>query len=116
MSENADRLREVFAARDFDAFVSLFAQDAQWVWWEPDPVCRDKAQIVARLNEVRAEGTEVDPEIVYDGGDRLVVRPRTKPLFEVAPDLHHVYTFEAGQIVHLEDFPDRDSALAAVQS
>jgi ketosteroid isomerase-like protein len=113
MGANAELLREVFERRSFEEFVGLFADDAEWVWWEPSPACRSKAAIVQRMNEVRAEGIEAHPEIVLDAGDRVVVDPRTDPPLDWAPELHHVYTFSDGKVVYLEDFPDRSRAIAA---
>jgi ketosteroid isomerase-like protein len=91
MSGDADRLREAFASRQLDQLIDLMDSDVTWRGLqgpgEPLPLCHDR-------NEVR----EVMAQAMTDGRDG---RP--------------VITFRAGRIVLIQDYPDRASALAAIE-
>ena len=111
---SAERLREVLAREDVDAFLDLLHPDVTWTWWEPEPNCQNREEVRARIEELLSEGQWGHPEIVAEQERRVVVDPHPDPPFEFAPEIHHVYTFDRDKIVAMRDYPDRRSALEAV--
>ena len=111
---SAQRLQEVFERQEVESFIDLLDPDVTWTWWEPEPACHNREEVTRRIEELLREGQWGRPEIVAQRGDRIVVDPRPDPPFELAPEIHHVYTFSGDRIVRMEDYPDRRAALEAV--
>ena len=59
---------------------------------------------------VLAQGRTGYPLILAEAGDSVVVDPQSEPA--VPLPLHHGFTFRGGRVVLIQDYPDRDSALA----
>jgi ketosteroid isomerase-like protein len=117
MSADADRLREAFASRQLDRLIDLMDADVTWRGLQAPgasmPLCHDREEVRDVMANAMAEGTDGRPIILAEAGDSVVVDPRVEPPPPV--DLHQVITFRAGRIVLIQDFPDRASALAAIQ-
>jgi ketosteroid isomerase-like protein len=112
----AERLKEVWAAQDLDAFLALLDPGVRWVGVpEPGvevPECRNRDEVREVLEGWLSQGNGADPEIVGVNGDRIVVDVRPDPPVEEL-ELHHVYVVSGGLIVRMEDYPDRRSACQA---
>jgi ketosteroid isomerase-like protein len=117
MSADADRLREAFAARQLDQLIDLMDADVTWrglqAPGEPMPLCHDRDEVRDVMAHAMAGGTDGRPIILAEAGDSVVVDPRVEPPPPV--DLHQVITFRGGRIVLIQDYPDRASALAAIE-
>jgi ketosteroid isomerase-like protein len=117
MSADADRLREAFASRQLDRLIGLMDADVTWrglpVLGEPLALCHNRDEVREVMAYAIEEGTDGRPIIISEVGDSVVIDPRV----EAAPavDLHQVVTFRGGRIVLIQDYPDRASALAAIQ-
>ena len=113
----SDRVREALSSGDLEAF--LAALDPNVVWRgveEPGaepPACRNRDEVREVLEHWLAQGYTGSFEIVADAGDRLVIDPRVEPPVPGLEELHHVYTVRADRIVEMQDYRDRESALAA---
>ncbi len=117
MSPDAERLREAFASRQLDRLIGLMDADVTWRGiqqpGEAVPHCHDRDEVREVMAHAMEEGTDGRPIIVAEAGDSVVVDPRIEPPPPV--DLHQVTTFRAGRIVLIQDYPDRASAMAAIQ-
>ena len=117
MSSDADRLREAYASRQLDRLIGLMDADVTWRGiqepGEPVPHCHDRDEVREVMAHAMAEGTDGRPIIIAETGDSVVVDPRVEPPLPV--DLHQVITFRAGRIALIQDYPDRASAMAAIQ-
>lgn len=126
MPSNADRLRAAFDASDLDQLMGLLDEGVIWrglptedhVHADDDqqhehddvPICRSRAEVRAVFEGVLAEGHTGHPVILAEAGDSVVVDPRPEPALPFP--LHQAFTFRGGRVVLIQDFPDRDSALA----
>ena len=117
MSANADRLREVFASRQLDQLIGLMDADVTWRGiqppGEPTRLCHDRSEVREVMAKAIANGKDGGPIILAEAGDSVVVDPRVEPPPGV--ELHQVITLRAGRIVLIQDYPDRPSAMAAIQ-
>jgi ketosteroid isomerase-like protein len=117
MSAVADRLREVFASRQLDELIGLMDAGVTWRGiqppGEPAPLCHDRDEVREVMANAMANGMDGRPIILAEAGDSVVVDPRVEPPRGV--DLHQVITFRAGRIILIQDYPDRPSAMAAIQ-
>jgi len=118
MSEDAGRLREAFGSRELDRLIDLMDPDVTWrgVHYpgEDVPVCHNREEVREVMAKAIARGFDGRPLIVAEAGDSVVIDPRATPLRQV--DLHQVITFRGGRIVLMQDFPDRASAVAAIET
>jgi ketosteroid isomerase-like protein len=117
MSGDADRLGEAFASRQLDQLIDLMDSDVTWRGLqgpgEPFPLCHDRNEVREVMAQAMTDGRDGRPVILAEAGDSVVIDPRAQPPPPV--DLHQVITFRAGRIVLIQDYPDRASALAAIE-
>jgi hypothetical protein len=57
-------------------------------------------------------GVDGRPLIIGESGDSVVIDPQASPAS--AAQLHQILTFRGGRIVLMQDYPDRNSAMAAI--
>jgi ketosteroid isomerase-like protein len=116
-SADADRLREAFASRQLERLIGLMDADVTWRGiqqpGEAMAICHDRDEVREVMAHAIERGTDGRPAILAEVGDSVVVDPRVEPPPPV--QLHQVITFRAGRIVLIQDFPDRASAMAAIQ-
>ena len=117
MSADADRLRAAFASRELDRLIGLMDADVTWRGIQPPgelaPTCHDRDEVREVMTHAMERGADGRPIILAQAGDSVVVDPRVDPPPPV--DLHQVITFRGGRIVLIQDYPDRASAMAAIQ-
>jgi hypothetical protein len=107
-------LRDTIVQADRAAFMQALDPRVVWVGVLPGMLCRDREQVVSRLSAIERAAR---PEIVADAGDRLVVDPHLDPPPDLYPGLHQVYVLDEDErIVEMRDYPDRESALAALET
>ena len=115
----AERIKESLERQDLEGFITEFDSHAVWLGirqpdgWAFD--CRSRDEIRSVFEDQVALGRTGRPEIVAETDDQIVVDMHPEPPEEAWPQLHHVLTFRAGKVVRMEDFVDRESALAAVE-
>lgn len=129
MSTNADRLRTAFDASDLEQLVRLLDERVIWrglptedhVHADEDhdhdddnnvPICRSRDEVRSVFESLLAQGRIGHPVILAEAGDSLVVDPRPEPALPFP--LHQAFTFRGGRVVLIQDYPDRDSALADI--
>jgi len=116
----ADRIKDALERRDLDGFIGEFDPRAVWLGIrQPDGSaldCRSRDEIKSVFDDQVALGRSGRPEIVAETEDQIVVDMHPEPPEEAWPDLHHVLTVRAGKVVRMEDFVDRASALAELES
>jgi ketosteroid isomerase-like protein len=111
-------LVEAFDGRDLKRFVQLL--DPAVVWrgleqpGEPTPTCRSREKVRGVFEEHLAAGRTGAPEIVAESDGAVVVDPHPDPAIQGLESLHHLYTFRRRRIVSMQDYVDRQHALAAL--
>ena len=117
MDGNADRLRAAFASRSLDRLIELMDPEVTWRGirkpGKPVPHCDDRDEVRATMTNAMERGVDGAPVILAEAGDSVVIDPGVKP--SRRRQLHQVVTFRAGRIVLMQDYPNRKSAMAAIQ-
>ena len=109
-------LQDVFAKRDFAAFIDLLDPAVVWRGLPPDAVCDGRQEVRDFLENFLATGKTGWPEIIAESGGRFVVDPHPEPPPEFAPELHQVFAMSGGKVIRIDDYPNRQSALRALES
>ena len=141
MSTNAERLGAAFESNELEQLVALLDERVVWRGLpgfdygrdtgsgivaedhhdegghEHDghdhvhvPLCTNREEVRVILEGFLAAGSTGQPVILAEAGDSLVIDPRTEPALPFP--LHQGFTFRAGRIVLIQDYPDRATALA----
>jgi hypothetical protein len=105
----ADRLRAAFGRDDFEGMIGVL--DANVVWTGITPACRGRDEVRRVFEWHIAQGHRAKPQVVAEGPEKIVVDMH---LVEPPPalDLHQVLTIRDDRVVHIQDCPDRATALA----
>jgi ketosteroid isomerase-like protein len=107
-------VRDVIVAGDVEAFGELLAPDVVWVGVLPGQLCRNREQVLGMFRRARDNGRRWHPEILAEHEGKLVVDPRIEPPPELHPTLHQVVVLEDEHVVEIRDYPDRLTAVAAL--
>jgi ketosteroid isomerase-like protein len=107
-------VREAILTGDMAAFKAALAPDVVWVGVLPGMLCRNREQVVEILDRAGV-GRTFTPEIVAQREGRILLDPHADPPPDLHPTLHQVIVFEDGTVTEMRDFPDRGSALAALE-
>jgi hypothetical protein len=103
-------VREAIERADLESFGELLADDVVWAGLWPGELCRNRGQVLAMLEQARARGRQISPEVVLERGDVLVVDPHLPD-----SDRHQVFVLGDGLVSEIRAYPDRAAALAAVE-
>ena len=103
-------VREAIVGVDLHAFADALAPDVVWIGLWPGELCRNRDDVLEMFVRMRERAQELRPQpsIVLDKDDVLVVDP----------DLdgrHHVVVLDAGAVSEVRVYPDRRSAVAAIE-
>jgi ketosteroid isomerase-like protein len=104
-------VREAIERADLEAFGEVLADDVVWVGIWPGELCRTRGQVLGLLEQARARGREISPEVVRERDDMLVVDPHL-------PDSarHQVFVLGDGLVSEIRAYPDRAAAIAAFEA
>jgi ketosteroid isomerase-like protein len=104
-------VREAIEQADLESFGSLLSEDVVWVGLWPGELCRNREQVLAMLEQARARGRQMSPEVVVERDDMLVVDPHL-------PDSarHQVFVLGDGLVSEIRAYPDRAAAVAAFEA
>lgn len=108
----ADRLSEAFGRDDFEGMIAVLDPKVVWTGYGgtegETPMCHSRDEVRAWFAWHIEQGHRALPRIVGETNDRIVVEMNLQD----APDehLHQVLTVSEDLVVHIQDFPDRDSA------
>ena len=108
-------LRDAILAADTDAFKEQLADDVVWIGVRPRMLCRGRDGVVAMLDHPDNDRRTFAPEIVADRDGMLVVDPHPAPPPPLLPTVHQVLVVDDDHVVEMRDYPDRESALTALE-
>ena len=91
------------------------ASDVVWVGMLPGQLCRGADQVKARLDQIRAEGRTVDPEVLAKGKSAFLIDPHVEPPAAI-PELHQIAVVHDGVVQEIRDYRDRATAEAAFEA
>jgi len=115
----SQRIRDALEQQDLDRFLGEFDTDAVWLRIRRlDGAafdCRSRDEIRGVFEEQISLGRSGHPEVIAETDEQIVVDMHPEPPDEDWPGLHHVLTVRAGKVVRMEDFADRESALAVLE-
>jgi ketosteroid isomerase-like protein len=109
-------IRDAIVAGDAEAFKSALAPEVVWIGVLPGMLCRNRTEVTAMLDRASLRASAFSPEIVADREGKIVVDPHMSPPPELYPNLHQVLVVADEQIVEMRDYPDREAALAALET
>jgi ketosteroid isomerase-like protein len=108
-------VRDAILAGDLEAFKAALAPDVVWVGARPAMLCRSRDEVVGILDRSTAGERTFAPEIVAERDEMLLLDPHPTPPPDMLPNLHQILVVREGRIVEMRDYPDRESALAALE-
>jgi hypothetical protein len=101
-------VREAIAQRSLDGFAEALAPDVVWVGLWPGELCRNRDDVLEMLARMRERELRVQPSIVLERDDVLVIDPGLD-------GRHHVLVLADELVSEVRVYPDRRSALASVE-
>jgi SnoaL-like domain len=101
-------VRAAIEGVDLDAFADALTPNVVWVGLWPGELCRNRDDVLEMFARLREQDLTPHPRIVLDKDDVLVVDPGLD-------GRHHVLVLAEGLVSEVRAYPDRRSALAAVE-
>jgi SnoaL-like domain len=101
-------VRDAIERRSLDDFAEMLTPDVVWVGLWPGELCRNRDDVLEMFALARERELRLQPSIVLDKGDVLVVDPGLD-------GRHHVLVLADGLVSEVRAYRDRASALAAVE-
>ena len=110
----ADRLSDAFGRTDFEGMIAVLDPEVTWSGFprpgEETPICSSRDEVRAWFEWHIKQGHRALPRIVAETPERIVVEMNLQNAPE-GDELHQVLTVQEDAIVHIQDFPDRATAL-----
>jgi hypothetical protein len=101
-------VREAIVGVNLDAFADALAPDVIWIGLWPGELCRNRDDVREMLAQMRDRNLPMKPKVITDRDDVLVVDPGLD-------GRHHVLVLRDDEISEVRVYPDRQSAVAAVE-
>ena len=101
-------VREALESGGLEPHPDLLAPDVVWVGRYPGELCRNRDEVLEMFRRARENGIEAKPEIVWERDETFVVDPHLD-------GRHHVIVLADDLVSEVRVYPDRRSALAAVE-
>ncbi len=101
-------VREAIESRSLDDFADALTEDVVWVGLWPGQLCRNRDDVLEMFAQMREREVEVRPRVVLDKDDAIVVDPGLD-------GRHHVLVLRNDAVAEVRVYPDRRSAVAAVE-
>jgi hypothetical protein len=101
-------VREAIERRSLDDFAAALTDDIVWGGLRPGELCRNRDDVLEMFARVREQELEVRPSIVLEKDAVLVVDPGLD-------GRHHVLVLADDLVSEVRVYPDRRSAIAAVE-
>jgi hypothetical protein len=101
-------VRDALARMSLDDFAEALTPDVVWVGLWPGELCRNRDDVLEMFARMREREVRLKPSIVLERDDALVVDPG----FD---GRHHVLVLADDLVSEVRVYPDRRSALAAVE-
>ena len=109
----AVNVRTAIERGDLNDFLSALDPEVVWRGTRGE-LCRNREEVRSVFEGWLARGLSGRPEIIAESDDRIVVDPHVEPAHPEVPELHHVFTLRDGLIVEMQDYPNRETAVAAL--
>jgi SnoaL-like domain len=101
-------VREAIESRSLDDFADALTEDIVWIGLWPGQLCRNRDDVLEMFAQMREREVELRPQVVLDSDDAIVVDPGLD-------GRHHVLVLRDGAVSEVRVYPDRRSAVAAVE-
>jgi SnoaL-like domain len=101
-------VRDAIERRSLDDFAEALAPDVVWVGLWPGELCRNRDDVLEMFAQIRERELQVQPRIVLEKDHVLVVDPGID-------GRHHVLVLDGDLVSEVRAYPDRRSAVAAVE-
>jgi hypothetical protein len=129
VTSNAQTLQAAFSSGQLARLVSIMDP---WIVWrgvpgpgDPDanelehiPICRSREEVRGTMQDFIDQGGDAEPIILAEQGDSVLVELRARTGLTDhdlgAPPQFQVFTFRGATIALIQDYPDRETALAAL--
>ena len=101
-------VREAIESRSLDDFADALTEDVVWIGLWPGEICRNRDDVLEMFARMREREAEIRPRILLDKDGCLVVDPGLD-------GRHHVLVLRGDEVSEVRVYPDRQSALTAVE-
>ena len=102
-------VKEAIERRSLDDFAETLTPDVVWVGLWPGELCRNRDDVLEMFARMRERELDIRPTVVLEREDALVIDPGLD-------GRHHVLVVtEEGLVSEVRVYPDRRSAVAAVE-
>jgi hypothetical protein len=101
-------VKEAIERKSLDDFADALTPDVVWIGLWPGELCRNRDDVLEMLARMREREIQMQPRIVLEQDDVLVVDPGLD-------GRHHVLVLEEDLVSEVRVYPDRRSAVAAVE-
>ncbi|HEY7421022.1 MAG TPA: nuclear transport factor 2 family protein [Gaiellaceae bacterium] len=101
-------VREAIERMSLDDFAEALTPDVVWVGLWPGELCRNRDDVLEMFARMREREIQLRPTVVVEKNDALVVDPGLD-------GRHHVLVLADDRVSEVRVYPDRRSALAAVE-
>jgi ketosteroid isomerase-like protein len=101
-------VKDAIERRSLDDFAELLAPDVVWVGLWPGELCRNRDDVLEMFGRMRERELQVQPSIVAERDGTLVVDPQLD-------GRHHVIVLADDLVSEVRVYPDRASAVAALE-
>lgn len=101
-------LREAIEQMSLDDFAEALAPDVVWVGLWPGELCRNRDDVLEMFARLRERELQPRPKIIAEKEQILVVDPGLD-------GRHHVLVLDGDLVSEVRVYPDRSSAIAAVE-
>ena len=101
-------VRETIESRSLDDFADSLTEDVVWIGLWPGEICRNRNDVTEMFVRMRERELDLRPRIILDKDGCLVVDPGLD-------GRHHVLVLREDAVSEVRVYPDRQSALAAVE-
>ena len=101
-------VRDAIEQMSLDDFAEMLAPDVVWVGLWPGELCRNREDVLEMFARMREREWQLRPSVVAEKDHFLVVDPGID-------ERHHVLVLDGDLVSEVRVYPDRRSALAAVE-
>ncbi len=100
--------QEAIGNRSLDDFAEALTANVVWVGLWPGELCRNREDVLEMFARMREKEVRVQPSIILERDDVFVVDPHLD-------GRHHVLVLAGDLVSEVRVYPDRRSAIAAVE-
>ena len=102
-------VRQAIQRASLDDFAEVLTEDVVWVGLLPGQLCRNREDVLEMFEQMREREFRAKPRIVLDRDGLLLVDPGLD-------GNHHVLVLRDDLVSEVRAYPDRQTAVAAVEA